>query len=250
MTDKPSVLRDTDDEARRLARRLIHTGPQMALAVIDPETGFPGVSRVLVATDGDGAPVILVSALSAHTKALGADPRCSLLAGEQAKGDPLAYPRITVLARAMRIERDDPARTRLRRRFVRRHPKAELYIDFPDFAFFRLEPVSASLNGGFGRAYALEAADLLNPATADAFDEDTLLSAIEAAGPDGASHIAAQAALPARTDWRICGLDSAGIDLVSADHLAGGRLEFESPQIFMETFSKYIARSPSTSRKI
>ncbi len=250
MTDKPSVLRDTDEEARRLARRLIHTGPHMALAVIDPETGFPSASRVLVATDSDGAPVILVSALSAHTRALSADSRCSLLAGEQAKGDPLAYPRITVLARAARIEKDDPARARLRRRFVLRHPKAELYIDFPDFAFFRLEPVSASLNGGFGRAYALESADLLTPPAADAFDEEAMLSAIEAAGPDAAGHIAAEASLPARTDWRICGLDAAGIDLVSAGYLTGGRLEFESPQIFMEIFSKYIAEGPSTSRKI
>ena len=37
---------------------------------------------MLVGTDTDGAAVILVSALSAHTKALEADPRVSLLAGE------------------------------------------------------------------------------------------------------------------------------------------------------------------------
>ena len=250
MTDKPSVLRDTDDDARRLARRLIHTGAHVALAVIDPETGFPSASRVLVATDSDGTPVIVVSGLSAHTKALSVDPRCSLLAGEQSKGDPLAYPRITVLARAARIERDDPARARLRRRFLLRHPKAELYIDFPDFVFFRLEPVSASLNGGFARAYALDSADFLTPPSADAFDEEAMLGAIDAAGPDAASHIATQASLPARTDWRVCGVDAAGIDLVTADHLTGGRLEFASPHIFMENFSKYIAGSPSTSRKI
>ncbi len=40
MTDKPSVLRDTDDDARRLARRLLHGGPHVALAVVDAETGF------------------------------------------------------------------------------------------------------------------------------------------------------------------------------------------------------------------
>jgi hypothetical protein len=40
---------------------------------------------------------------------------------------------------------------------------------FPDFTFFRMVPVSASLNGGFGKAYVLEASDfvIMSPAMAD-----------------------------------------------------------------------------------
>ena len=63
MTDKPSVIRETDDEARALARRLLRSARYVALAVLEPETGYPSVSRVLLATDTDGSPVILVSAL-------------------------------------------------------------------------------------------------------------------------------------------------------------------------------------------
>lgn len=70
MNDKPSVLRETDEEARKQARILLHSARYAALAVIDPETGFPSVSRALTGTDIDGVPVILVSDLSAHTKAL------------------------------------------------------------------------------------------------------------------------------------------------------------------------------------
>lgn len=96
-TEKPlSVLRETDEDARRLAHILMRSAPYAAMAVIAPDTGFPAISRVLVGTDLDGVPVILVSTLSAHTKALQADPRASLLMGEPGKGDPLAHARLSV----------------------------------------------------------------------------------------------------------------------------------------------------------
>lgn len=158
--DKPKVLRDTDEQARNQARELIVTARFAAIAVIDPETGYPASSRVLTATDSASRPVILVSRLAAHTKALLADARCSLLFGEPGKGDPLAWPRISVQCDALPVAPDDPERPHLRARFLRRHPKASLYVDFPDFLFLRLVPVAASLNGGFGRAYALTRGDL------------------------------------------------------------------------------------------
>ena len=42
-----------------------------------------------------------------------------------------------------------------------RQPKAKLYAGFADFAFWRMQIVSAHLNGGFARAADLTAADLL-----------------------------------------------------------------------------------------
>jgi heme iron utilization protein len=166
--DKPQLLRETDEEARRLARTLMRDARYMALAVLDPATGFPSASRALTATDLDGVPVILASALSGHTKGLLADPRCSLLAGEPGKGDPLAHPRITVQCLADVVERPGEAHDRLRARFLDFHPKAALYVDFPDFRFFRLVPQSAALNAGFGRAYALTRQDLLSDESVDA----------------------------------------------------------------------------------
>ena len=151
MSDKPNVLRDTDDEARTLARTLLRGARSGSLAAIEPESGgFPFVSRVLVGTDVDGVPVILISRLSTHTQALLADNRASLLTGELGKGDPLAHPRLTVQCAAEQVGRDSETHARIRERFVRRHPKSKLYVDFPDFGFFRLKPLRASLNGGFG----------------------------------------------------------------------------------------------------
>ena len=80
-----------------------------SLAVLEPRHGHPLASRVGVATDADGAPLILVSHLSAHTPAMLADPRCSLLVGEPGKGDPLAHPRVTLVCRAERLEPGTPA---------------------------------------------------------------------------------------------------------------------------------------------
>jgi putative heme iron utilization protein len=55
---------------------------------------------------------------------------------------------------------DDPARPGLRDRWLERNPRARIYIDLPDFAFVRLTPVSALLNGGFARAFRLDPEDL------------------------------------------------------------------------------------------
>ncbi len=211
MTDKPSVIRETDDEARALARRLLRSARYVALAVIDPQNGYPSVSRVLLATDTDGSAVILVSALSAHTKALHVDQRISLLAGEPGKGDPLAHPRLTLYCLAEPVERQSAVHDRLRARFIARHPKAKLYIDFPDFRFFRLVPQSASLNGGFGRAYLLPG-DLSGR-------EVEVLQELVSTKPELAQELATSRCGQKPGKWAFCGVDRAGLDLICGDLL-------------------------------
>lgn len=225
--DRPSVLRETDGEARRLARTLLRAARSCALAVLEPETGVPFASRTLTGTDTDGTPVILVSALSVHTQALRRDPRASLLAGEPGKGDPLAHPRLTVICNAEEVLRESEAHAALRERFVRRHPKARLYVDFPDFAFFRLVPQRAHLNGGFGKAFVLTADDLLIRSPARGPLAGMEAGAIEHMNSDHAeaAGIYARHYCGAKDgNWIIVGLDAAGIDLASGDKLA--RLEF------------------------
>jgi putative heme iron utilization protein len=231
MTDKenPGVLRETDDDARRLARTLLRGARSCALAVIEPESGAPFASRTLTGTDTDGAPVILVSALSVHTRALRRDSRASLLAGEPGKGDPLAHPRLTVICEAEEISRESDAHAALRERFVRRHPKAKLYVDFPDFAFFRLMPLRAHLNGGFGKAFVLTGDDILirSPArTALAAMETSAVEHMNSDHSEAAGLYARHFCGAEDGVWTIAGLDAAGIDLASGDTLK--RLEFPS----------------------
>lgn len=164
MAQKIDPIRPTTAQARALARGLIDTARFGALATLDPDNGAPYVARVATGADEDG-PLTLISTLSRHTRALAADPRASVLLGEPgARGDPLTHPRITLQARAAFIERNDPAHAVLRARWLTTHPKAKLYIDFTDFAFVRLQVLSAALNGGFGQAFALTPADLGLPA--------------------------------------------------------------------------------------
>ena len=229
MNDKPQVIRDTDDDARRQARVLLRGARFAAIGVIDPETGFPFVSRVLLGMDSDGAAVILVSGLSAHTVALEADPRASLLTGEPAKGDPLAHPRLTLQCTAEKVERDSETHLRLRTRFLARHPKSQLYIDFPDFRFFRLLPERASLNGGFGRAYHLSSQDFSIPKMNDDLfgREENLLRELGGTHPDLAVQVATKIYGAADGDWRISAIDSHGFDISFKDLLI--RHEFVTP---------------------
>ncbi|ROU03610.1 HugZ family protein [Histidinibacterium lentulum] len=150
-------VNETDDEARALARRLVAEASYGALAVQDPEGGAPLVSRVAVAAMG-GLPVLLVSDLSVHTRALAVNPACSILLGEPGpKGDPLTHPRLTWVGWAEPVEK-----AAHREAWLARHPKAQLYIDFSDFRMLRLAPVLGLLNGGFGKAYRLASGDLVS----------------------------------------------------------------------------------------
>ena len=95
---RPLPAAEAPFDAIGLARMLLRTIRSGALATIDAE-GMPFASLVTMATDVDGTPLMLLSRLSAHTRNLLADPRCSLLFSQGGKGDPLAHPRLTVNGR-------------------------------------------------------------------------------------------------------------------------------------------------------
>lgn len=217
---KKDVIRETDADAIRLARTLVRRARYGALAVLDPADGAPLASRVAVATDLDCTPIILVSALSAHTGALLADSRCSLLVGEPGKGDPLAHPRITLSCTAMRLERGTAEQARAERRYLNRQPKAKLYAGFPDFSFFRLELSKGSLNGGFGKAYLLNRSDLVVEGVATeelAEREQGAIDHMNADHLDAVAVYARQFAKASGDGWIITGFDAEGLDMANGD---------------------------------
>ena len=159
-TEHTEVFRELSPEARTAARTLLAETRHGALATLAPEDGHPQATRVGLAALPDGTPLIFVSALSAHTTALRADPRCSLLVGDVGRGDPLAHARLTLKCRAAEIARRGTEHDDAREVYLAAHPKAQLYIDLPDFTFMRLVVESANFNAGFGRAYRLTVHDL------------------------------------------------------------------------------------------
>lgn len=164
MTDElknhKSPIRETSEEARQLGRSLLADAAFGSLATVEPDTGFPHISRIAFALDENGQPVSLMSTLAFHTKALLQNPQCSVLLGEPGKGDPLAHPRISLQAQASQILHKTDEHKTVRARYLEQHTKAALYVDFGDFFFFRFRVQKAYLNGGFGKAFILTAEDL------------------------------------------------------------------------------------------
>jgi putative heme iron utilization protein len=198
-----------------VAKELLRTIRAGALATLDADTGHPFASLVTVATDLDGAPLLLMSTLSAHVRNLERDPRCSILLAQGGRGDPLAHPRLTVMGTAARS-----AEARVRERFLARHPKARLYADFGDFSFWRVDLAGGHLNGGFARAMNLDAAQLatdLAGAEGLVEAESGAVAHMNEDHRDALALYARRLAGAPAADWRATGLDPEGMDLAAGD---------------------------------
>lgn len=150
-------FRPFDDDAQALLAAILSGMRHATLGTLDPQSGAPHLSRIAVQWDADGVPMALLSGLAAHSRALAADPRAGLLIGlRRDKGDPMTHPRLSVQAHATRV----PGDAKRRSLWLAADPKAAVYIDLPDFSFWRLEPLGGLLNGGFGKAWQLEGAQI------------------------------------------------------------------------------------------
>jgi putative heme iron utilization protein len=209
------------------ARTLLRTARTAALASLDAASGAPFASLVTIATAPDGAPVMLLSTLAVHTRNLLQDPRASILIDDRSTfggNDALAGSRLTVAGRVVAIAAADGPEVEAiaRRRFLARHPEAEGYAGFRDFALYRLDVETAHLVAGFGRINDIAAADLLT----DVDGADGLI----AAEPDILAHMNADHAETTRryaaellhqpdAAWSVIGCDPDGLDL--AANIAG-----------------------------
>jgi putative heme iron utilization protein len=205
------------DSARRDAKWLMRTARTGALATLDE--GRPLATLVGVASDWDGSPLFLLSDLARHTQNLGVDAHASLLLSEGGgRGDPLNNPRITLSGVVHRRAGEDG-----RDRFVRRNPKAKLYIDFADFSLRRLQIEAVHFNGGFGRADRLAITDLLTVGEPGrlAQAQDELLNRVEALGDRTTAKIFGGAS---SRPFRPVGLDAEGLDLSRGGE--AGRVDF------------------------
>lgn len=201
------------------AKSLIRSGKQGALATLAPGTGDPYCSLVNVATAADGSPVLLISGLALHTKNVLADPRVSLMIDERRAGDPLEGARVMIAGRAEKVV-DDATLDSIRRRYLQRHPGAEQFVGFPDFAFFRIAIRDVHLVAGFGRIVTLESAKVLTEVS-DA--DEVLAGEASAVAHMNEDHMEANALYATKLlggvdgAWRITGLDPDGADLALGD---------------------------------
>ena len=67
---------------------------------------------------------------------------------------------MTVIGKVEKLSRDDAVHPARRAFWLNKHPKSELYVDFGDFAFYKMSVERVALNGGFGKAFEMSAADI------------------------------------------------------------------------------------------
>lgn len=124
--------------------------------------GTPDASVAATLLDADGAFVIYVSGLAAHTRHLRASPRASvlLLEPEIPPGNPLARRRLTFACRAEPVARDSSMHAGLVLAFRQKFGATiDVMATLPDFQFFRLLPQTGRVVAGFGAAFEVNPRD-------------------------------------------------------------------------------------------
>jgi heme oxygenase (biliverdin-IX-beta and delta-forming) len=154
--DEPAAPEPTFAER---ARTLAYLGRTGTLATASRRhAGHPFASVMPYALDPDGRPLFLISAMAMHTQNLEADPRASLLVTQPDwSGDPLAAGRLTLMGIGHTLDRTEASDARAA--YLARHPRASYWVDFDDFAFWRLELADVYFVGGFAAMDWVTAAD-------------------------------------------------------------------------------------------
>src|SRR6185312_917991 len=202
---------DSAFNAVKTAKKLLREGRTGALATLMAGSGDPYCSLVNVATAADGSLLLLLSLLALHTKNILADTRVSLMLDERKEGDPLEGARVMLMGEAAATGDAD-----VKRRYLARHPEAEQFAGFGDFAFYRVKLSRAHLVAGFGRIVDLSPQQILTETS----DAETLIEAendavahMNADHKDALRLYATKLLGAADGEWRCAGIDPEGIEL-------------------------------------
>lgn len=175
--DERAAAAAAQDDPAALARRWLATTRNGALATLSADAaieGYPFGSVVPFTTTAEGAPVVLLAEIAAHTKNLKRDPRASLLVQEpRVDGDPQAGWRVTVVGTMKRLVEEGAKDRRpedeawsaraldeLHARYRAFVPAADDYRATHGFSYWRLDAAKVRFIGGFGKICWLDAAAL------------------------------------------------------------------------------------------
>ena len=141
------------------ARTLIHLGRTGTLSTQSQRaSGFPFGSVAPYGLDARGRPTFLISTMAMHTQNLLANPRASLLVTQPGwTEDPLAGGRVTLLGEITRVAAEDVEP--VREDYLARHENARHWVDFADFAFYRMDVADLYYVAGFGAMGWVDASD-------------------------------------------------------------------------------------------
>jgi putative heme iron utilization protein len=155
------AMSDALARARELIATLREQLSTIVLGTAAPD-GTPDASVAATLLGADGAFVIYVSGLAAHTRHLRANPRASVLLidPETTPGNPLARRRLTFACAAEPVARDSTPHAEMVSAFRQKFGATiDVMAPLPDFQFFRLLPQTGRVVAGFGAAFEVNPRD-------------------------------------------------------------------------------------------
>lgn len=230
-------MNDPSARPARLLLRQIRHGVLGTLSVRFP--GYPAGSAVPFATDPAGRPVLLISALAAHTRNLDASPRVSLAVHQD---DIVTAGRLCLFGTAATIDPAGPGA----QRYLALFPDARAYAGFGDFRFVRIDPDGLHYIAGFGDIRW--------------FDGDAVLlppSPLESREADILDHMNTDHARALHDYWhhrfgavpgeaRMVAIDGDGFDVAADGRVA--RFEFPEPVADADAARRELVRMARESR--
>ena len=131
-------------------RTLMYLQPIGSLSTLSKKhAGWPFGSVMPYGLDQMGNPTFLISTMAIHTQNLQYSPKASLLVMEAAADeDPLEKARVTIMGEITQVVEEDLAT--IRESYLNQHQDARYWVDFGDFAFYRMEIIDLYFVGGFG----------------------------------------------------------------------------------------------------
>ena len=234
------------------ARRLIRIGRKGVLATNGSNQekhapGWPGSSLVTYATAWDGSPLFLLSTLSHHTQNALRDSRVSLLVdGTDGYVNPQQGPRVSVVGN-LRLEND----TRLHRRFLAKHARAQLYAGFGDFQFYKMTVEQLHYVGGFASALWISKKNAVLPKSAwrdIAVSEESILRHMNSDHQEAIRLYGTKLLKKRGRHWSLIGVDPEGLDLLCG--LTIHRLPFDSLVTNADNCRKMLVRLAKQARDL
>ena len=140
------------------ARTLMHLGRTGTLSTqLRKHPGFPFGSVAPYGLDAHGEPTFLISTMAVHTQNLLRNPQASLLVMQPGwMEDPLAGARLTLVGAVAAVP--PAALAPVREDYLARHENARYWVDFEDFAFYRMAVADLYYVAGFGAMGWVDAA--------------------------------------------------------------------------------------------
>lgn len=202
-------------DIRRIIRSCDRASIALNLSSEQDSDESPYVALVLSAFHMDGSPLLFISDLAEHTKALRENPNCSiLLDATSGRRDPLTGARVTLQGTAEFLSDVDAAQAKSR--YIQRHTSAAIYASFSDFHVVKINPTRAHLVAGFGKIHWAdwkkiglenEQLDELHKSDLDIIDH------MNADHSDVVNLIACKLLNQKELGWQLTGIDPDGCDL-------------------------------------